>query len=70
MFDSSRNLFSKKSSIRESVLDIASEGYVVNFLPREIDIAELSYQLSDKGALVFTDRKNFSLDINESGVNR
>ena len=65
----------RKPEQRVTVVDLADSGYVVNFIPVDIDLAKLSYKYiaqpsERKKTLVVTDGDSFSLDINEFGLSR
>jgi hypothetical protein len=66
-FNSSSNQYSKRPELRTRIYSLGEAGYIVNKLPREIDIASLKYQVVEK-RLVVTDLAGFSLDINEFGI--
>lgn len=70
MLDTARNEFVRKPEERTTIIDLAESGYIVNVLPRHVDVEELTYSFSDQQKLVVTDNRGFSLDINEFGHNR
>ena len=67
IFDSSANMFSRKPELRITIIDLAESGYIVNIIPSETTIKEVSYKYEKGTGLVATDGKHFSLDINEFG---
>ena len=70
VFDTSKNQFVKKPEKRHAFFDVATEGYIVNVLPADAVVEDMTYVVTDKGKLSFTDSRQFSLDINEFGIKR
>lgn len=70
VFDKNKNTFIKKPSIRVTVIDLASSGYWINILPKDINLTELDYIYDSNKKLTLTDGNSFQLDINEFGALR
>lgn len=65
----------RKPEQRTTVVDLADSGYVVNFIPADVDLTKLTYKYiaqpaERKKTLFVTDGNQFSLDIHEFGLNR
>jgi hypothetical protein len=70
VFDKSKNTFSKKPSLRVTIMDLSSDGYWVNIVPKDVQLADLNYIYDSNKKLILTDGKSFELDINEFGAFR
>ncbi len=70
VYDPKTIQFVRKPERRTMIMDLAASNYVVNVIPREVDLAAVSYRYLREGGLVATDGKQFSLDINEFGTRR
>jgi hypothetical protein len=70
IYDNSKNAYAKKPETRTTIIDLAASGYIVNIIDIDVDINELHYVYDNNKRLILTDDKNFSLDINEFGLNR
>ncbi len=70
IYNRSKNEFVKKPEKRFGIFDLASSGYVVNILPDDVILEDLSYKMTEHGFLVLSDGKGYSLDINELGAKR
>ena len=70
VFDSARNEFIKRPEVRCRIISLTDATNIVNVLPHDVDLPALTYKVMAGNQLVITDRKSFSLDINEFGINR
>ena len=70
IFDKTKNVFVKSREVRATIIDLAESGYIVNFIPENVDIADLVYKYNNEKKLVMTDDKSYILDINEFGISR
>ncbi len=70
IFDKIKNQFIKKPDIRTRILDVSEGVYIVNLIPSDVNISDIQYVTNKNNQLVATDMKDFSLDINEFGVNK
>ncbi len=68
IYNRAKTRFIRKPEIRYGIFDLASPGYIVNFIPEEVELENLTYQTTEEGYLVFTDNVNYNLDINELSV--
>lgn len=67
VLDKSKNIFTRQPGQRTTIMDLSSNGYWVNILPKEIDLAELKYAFNKNNKLTITDGKSYEMDINEFG---
>ena len=70
IFDKIRNVFVKSREVRATIMDLAESGYIVNFIPDDVNIADLIYKYDNEKKLIMTDEKSFTQDINEFGISR
>jgi uncharacterized protein YllA (UPF0747 family) len=70
IFDKTKNVFVKSREVRATIMDLAESGYIVNFIPDDVNIADLIYKYDNEKKLIMTDEKSFTLDINEFGISR
>jgi hypothetical protein len=64
------NEYVRRPDPRERIISLSDAGNIINVIPEGVNLEELVYRPSDQNRLVVTDRKSFSLDINEfSGIN-
>ena len=70
IFDSAKNTFIKKPETRTTIVDLSESGYIVNMIDKNVNINELQYIIDNNKHLILTDKKDFSLNINEFGSNR
>ncbi len=69
IFDTADNQFTKKPEVRTTIVDLAESGYIVNIIPHEVHVDDLTYTVSRKKRLILSDGKDFELDIHELGAN-
>lgn len=67
VFDTFKNAYYRQPEERTRIFDLGNDGLIVNKLPGDLDIDEVRYRVIDS-LLVATDLKDFSLQINEFGV--
>ena len=67
VFHSPTNEYRKRPELRTRIFSLGDAGYIVNKLPREVDIGSLEYRIIEQ-RLVIADAKGFVLDINEFGL--
>ncbi len=70
VYDDRTAQYVRKNAPRTTVLNLAESGYIVNVIPRAINLEEVRYETIDRSELFFTDGKNFRLNINEFGTRR
>ena len=64
------NEYVRRPEPRERIIALGDAGNIINVIPEDVNLEELVYRPSEQNRLVVTDRKSFSLDINEfSGIN-
>jgi hypothetical protein len=64
------NEYVRRPDLRERIIALSDAGNIINVIPQEVNLEDLVYRPSEQNRLVVTDRKSFSLDINEfSGIN-
>jgi hypothetical protein len=66
VFTQGVNEFRRRPELRTRIFSVDREGYIINVVPREVDLDALDYRTVDK-RLVITDGASFTLDINEFG---
>jgi len=66
VFNRGTNEYKKRPELRTRIFSLGQADFIVNKIPREVAIESLEYRIIEK-RLVITDRKRFSLDINEFG---
>ncbi len=64
VFDSRTSKYQKRPEVRIRLFSIADAGYILNVIPREVDLDLLEYRIVDN-RLVITDDRGFALDIQE-----
>ena len=70
IYDAKANQYHKAPEKQTTIFDLAESGYIVNIIPKNVDIDKLSYKTVDRSHLVITDGESFSLGVHEFGVNR
>ena len=70
IYDEKTAHYIKKAPQRTTILNLAESGYFVNLIPSTVNLDDLRYEVIDRTNLVFTDGKNFVLDINEFSARR
>jgi len=66
VFNSGMNEYRRRPEARTRVFALGDAGFIVNKLPREVNLASLEYRMVN-GRLVVADDGGFALDINEFG---
>jgi len=64
VFSSGSNEYKRRPELRTRLFSLGEEGFIVTKISRHIDIESLEYRFLEKRRVV-TDRKAFTLDINE-----
>lgn len=68
VYDPKLETYMRKPERRQTVVDLAESGYVVNIIDATVNLDEVSYKYLRDSGMVATDGKEFSLDINEFGL--
>jgi hypothetical protein len=69
IFYPARNEYVRRPELRERIIALADAGEIINVIPGNVSLEELTYRPSEENRLVVTDGKSFRLDINEfSGI--
>jgi hypothetical protein len=68
--DPNRNQFARRPDARVRIISLVDAANVIFILPRDVDVASVTYTLTDKQRLIVTDGKNLQLDITEFGGGR
>jgi len=70
VLDNATGQYSRRPTRRIRVIGLADPGNIINVLPPGADLENVKYVESQQGALVVTDDKTFTLDVNEFGATR
>ena len=63
------NEYVRRPELRERIIALCDAENITNIIPPSVQLEELVYRASEQNRLVMTDRRSFSLDINEfSGI--
>jgi hypothetical protein len=63
------NEYVRRPEPRERIIALSDAGNIINIIPENVNLEDLVYLMAERNRLVVTDRKSFSLDINEfSGI--
>ena len=68
--EANSNQYAMRPERRVRIFGLADSGSIVNIIPPDVSLEDLSYQTSPQGRMVITDGKSFSLDINEFSATR
>ena len=68
IFDENTKEFMRRRKPQTNIFSLIDALIVVIVLPKEIDVEEIKYSLSEKGHRIITDGKKFSFRISEFGV--
>lgn len=66
VFNPGTNEYQRRPEFRTRVFSFGNAGFVVNKIPREVNLAALEYRIVGE-RLVVTDGSDFALDVNEFG---
>lgn len=44
LFDTTKNIFVKQPSVRETIMDLSSSEYWVNIIPKDVKLEDLNYK--------------------------
>lgn len=70
VFNPYKDEYTKRPEKRVRILDVSDAAHIVNIIPDEVVLEEVSYTYSEARRLIVTDGKNLHLDVNEFGVRR
>jgi hypothetical protein len=65
VFDPPSSQFIRRPELRVRIISLVDSGNILTVLPRDIELADLAYRMSEDKRLVVTDGRSFHLDINE-----
>jgi hypothetical protein len=65
VYDDASGDFLRREELRTRVFSLTDAGYIINLLPGEALIEEVSYQTNDKNQRVLTDGKTFQMNVSE-----
>lgn len=65
VFDKIKNEFHRHPEERIRIISLTDSDNIINIIPSEVNIEDVSYQISPENDLVVTDGKNFTLDMRE-----
>lgn len=57
--------FLRKEDVRTTFVNVGENGYIINVIPTQTNLEEISYKYQSPAGLVVTDDKKFRLDISE-----
>ena len=66
IFNTSVNEYRRLPETRTRIFSLGNAGHIINKVPRDVDLDSLSYQIVEQ-RLVVTDKRSFSLAVNEFG---
>ncbi|HEX4079873.1 MAG TPA: hypothetical protein VHX61_13480 [Rhizomicrobium sp.] len=64
-FNPTSSSFQRLPELRTRIFGILDSGYVINVIPRHVDVDRLRYH-ANQGTLVMSDGQGFKLEINDS----
>jgi hypothetical protein len=70
VFDVTTNLFVKRPQLRHRIVSLIDANNIINIIPAEVALDEVSYVIDKDRRLLVTDKKTFNLDITEFAFRR
>lgn len=70
IYDAFKNQYLQSPEKRISIFDLSESGYIVNIIPKSVNIEKLTYKTVERSHLVITDGSSFNLGIDEFSVHR
>lgn len=65
IFDANSGDFVRRDEIRTRIFSLTDAGYIINLLPGEAVIEEISYQTTNNNQRILTDGKTFQMNVSE-----
>ena len=65
VFDGISNEFKRREDVRIRIFPLTDAGLIINLIPKETNIDNVTYELSAENHMVVTDGKHFTLDLRE-----
>ena len=70
VYDSVSGDFVRREELRTRVFSLTDAGYIINLLPEEVVLEEVSYQKNAKNQRIITDGKIFQMNVSEFSATR
>jgi hypothetical protein len=68
IYDANSGSFVRRDEIRTRIFSLTDAGYIINLLPGEVVIEEVSYQSNDNNQRILSDGKTFQMNVSEFSV--
>ena len=65
VYDDTNATFKKRDETRTRIFSLTDAGYIINVLPKEAILEDISYQVDEKNQRYITDGKTFKLNVSE-----
>ncbi len=65
VYDDASGNFVRREEVRTRIFSLTDAGYIINLLPDETVIEDVSYQINDKNQRILTDGKTFQMNVSE-----
>ena len=70
VYDDINSDFVRREELRTRIIPLTDAGYIINLLPSEVVLEEISYQTDERNQRTITDGKTFQLNISEFSARR
>ena len=70
VYDDINSDFVRREELRTRIIPLTDAGYIINLLPSEAVLEEISYQTDERNQRTITDGKTFQLNISEFSARR
>jgi len=70
VYDDVNGDFMRREEVRTRIFSLTDAGYVINLLPGEAVLEDISYQTDDKNQRMITDGKTFQMNVSEFSTRR
>ena len=67
-YDNMSGNFMKREEIRTRIDSLTDAGLIINVLPFDVNLAEISYHHDEKNQRILTDGKTFKMNVSEFAI--
>ena len=65
VFDEMSGEFVRREDLRTRIFPLTDGGFIIYFIPKDVNIEDITYQVVERNQRIITDGKNFAMNVNE-----
>ena len=70
VYNSARNQYDRRAGLRTRIIGMTNPGLLINVMPSDVVLDQLTYRVNEERQLVITDGSGFSMNVSEFSADR